>query len=170
MIVKRMSTTAAFMQSATIHLALITVHVSRDSKEMEFHVKISMNVPLDSLIAVIINSVITPLVLLIVPVLEDSKVMVRYVTMLMSAVLISIIAAYLHSAITLLARTTALVAQASKEMDAHATTLMSARMGLTSVTTTQCVRTLWAFTNAPAILGFLVMVKCVKMLMNVSKG
>ena len=44
---------------------------------------------------------------------------------------------------------------------------MSARLGLTSVTHTQHVQTLKALTYAPAFLGFVVMVKCAKILTNV---
>ena len=44
---------------------------------------------------------------------------------------------------------------------------MNARVGLTSVTHTQHVQTLKALTNAPATLGFVVMVKSVEMSTNV---
>ena len=59
------------------------------------------------------------------------------------------------------------VCQVLKEMDGLVTTSMNVRTELTSVTHTQHVQTLKAPTNVAAFLGFVVMVKCVKMSTNV---
>jgi len=69
----------------------------------------------------------------------------------------------MHSAIILLALISVVVLLALKEMAGLATTLMNARMGLTRVTNTRHVQTLKALMNAAAVLGFVVMVKFVKM-------
>ena len=93
-------------------------------------------------IAVIMHSAITLLVLMIALVFEGSKAMDGHAMTLMSVRPIRTIAVIMHSVLTLLARITAPVAQDFKAMDAHATMLMSARVGLSSVTRTQYVRTL----------------------------
>ena len=94
--------------------------------------------------------------------------MASLVRMLMSAMLICIIAVFMHSAITLLDPMLAVVSLALEEMDGLAMTLMNARMELTSVTHTQYVETPEALTNAAASLGFVGMVRFVKMSTNVS--
>ena len=67
------------------------------------------------------------------------------------------------SAVTVLDLLAVLVSQDSKGMDGRAMTLMNVGMGLPNVTETRYVQTLKALTNAPAILGFMVTVKCVEM-------
>ena len=162
------STIVVTMHVATMLLVLITVVVSKDSKEMAFHVKMLMNAnwPVETT-AVCMHIAITQWAHIPASVSQDSKGMGSRVKMSMSARLIFIIAVFMHSAITLLDLMTVAVSQVLKEMDGLATTSMNARTELTNVTHTQHVQTLKAPTNAPASLGIAVMVKCVEMSTNV---
>jgi len=164
---KAIYTIAVFMHTAVTPLVLMIVIVWKDSMEMASHVRMLMSVRIICSIAVFMHSAITPLDPIVVLVSLDSNSMDCRAMTSMNVKRRCTTAMLMHSVKTLSVRTTVTVAQVSWGREGHAMTSMNARMERTSVTQTHNVQTVKALMNAPAILGFAVMVKCAKILTNV---